>query len=143
MTGIPPSHLARWLPDWRELGELALTAAQDPHAEPVRLMVVADRASDWPSPFTHKRDQYVGAVLIWSAKAFCRQDSQAMRATLDGVLLEAALAFKGRLERAAAALQAPAPQAAAPIPFRRPYRADIDDKPDPDDGQDDDQGGEG
>lgn len=123
MNPLPAELVRKWLPDWQRFAELAAAAALDPAEEPGELAALALRAEQWPSPFGHKRDQYVGAVLIWAAKAYCRQDSIAMRTTLEGVLREAALAFQGRLARVSEAA-GPAPV----LPLRRPRR-DIDDMP--------------
>jgi hypothetical protein len=134
MNPLPAELVARWLPDWRAFAEAALQAAQAPKGEPVQLAAMAERADKWPTPFGQKRDQYVGAMLIWAAKAFCRQDSAVMRETLAGALLETALAFKGRLERAARSLKepiAPSPATATAsqvLDFQqRRRRRDIDD----------------
>ena len=121
---LPPEMLAKWLPCWIEFADAAMAAGLEPKAEPVALSALADRAADWPSPFGQKRDQYVGAVLIWSAKAFCKQDSGVMRQTLEGLLKEAVLAFKARLARAVE--ERPALTPPAPVLRFRPRR-DIDD----------------
>lgn len=142
MSPLPPDILARWLPRWRALAESAQLAAREPesdhHAQQAMDLAEAATAQvgGWGSPFTDKRDQYVGAALLWASKAYGRQGSEAMRHTLAPALEHLALAFLARLERAAAKLEprndtadALALTVAAVVPLRR-RRADIDDPED-------------
>jgi hypothetical protein len=131
MSMPTPEVVAAWLPKWHELIDAALASAADPAAEPVALRDLADRAAGdhkhvgaWPSPFSQQRDQYVGAALIWTAKAFARQGSGPMRQTLADALHANAMAFKARLARAVEARPALVPP--APVLRFRPRR-DIDD----------------
>lgn len=129
MTAVAPAVVARWLPRWRELVDLAFAAAAEPHADPARLKALADEAagtygkrnSGWPIPLSSVADQWVGWALLKIAQAFCRQTSGVMRATLADLLRDATMAFQGRLARAVPAFSDPAPV----LPLRP--RRDIDD----------------
>lgn len=141
MNPLPLKIIAQWLPRWRSLAQSAqaATAAPDSDARAEQLLDLAEAAvaqlGGWASPFGDKRDQYVGAAMIWLAKAYGQQRTAAMRETLAPALEQLALAFLARLERAAAKLEPSATDgvdAAAPIaaviPLRR--RRDIDDMDD-------------